>query len=122
MEGSPIKSYGTLRIESVSGKNLTQPATGNLETPDVAFDTSGAVKIVVAASGGVGDGTPVRVRVAMLGEAIESELKPLAGGKAEFEVNVPAGVGTIQAYSERTITYTDDEVPTPSGSGGGGGA
>ena len=119
MEGSPIKSYGTLRIESVSGKNLTQPATGNLETPDVAFDTSGAVKIVVAASGGVGDGTPVRVRVAMLGEAIESELKPLAGGKAEFEVNVPAGVGTIQAYSERTITYTEDEVPAPSSGGGG---
>jgi hypothetical protein len=56
----------------------------------------------------------------MLGEAIESELKPLAGGKAEFEVNLPAGVGTIQTYSERTITYTDDEVPAPSGSGGGG--
>jgi hypothetical protein len=122
MEGSPIESYGTLHIESVSGKNVTQPATGNLETPDVMFDAAGVTKIVVAASEDVADGTQIRVRVTMVGQVIESELKPLAGGKAEFEVNVPAGVGTIQAYSERSITYTDDEAPAPSGSGGGGGA
>jgi hypothetical protein len=120
-DGSPIKSHGKLWITEVSGqKNVTQPATGHLETPDVVFNAAGVVKIVVAASPDVADGTRVRVRVAMLGEAIESELKPLAGGKAEFEVNLPAGVGTIQTYSERTITYTDDEVPAPSGSGGGG--
>ena len=91
-----------------------------MNSPDIVFDTAGKVKIVVAGEN-VPDGTQVRVRVTMWGQAIVSEPKALSGGEAEFEVDVPAGEGTIQAYSERAVLYTDGESQAPeSGVGGSG--
>ena len=97
---SPIKDLGTLRIQSVAGENVVQPPTGDLEAPDVTFNAPGTVAIKVAATD-LGDETRVRVRVTMRGGAIESDPVNLSGGSAEFQVNVPAGVGTIQAYTLR---------------------
>ena len=121
MAESPIKSFGALRVASVSGQNIAQPSSGDVNSPDIVLDTAGMVKIVVQASKEVPDGTQVRVRITMWGQAIVSEPKALSRGEAEFEVNVPAGEGTIQAYSERAFLYTDEEAKAPA-SGGGGGA
>lgn len=120
MEGSPIKSHGALRVASVSGQNIANPSSGDVNSPDIVFDTAGTVKIVVAGEN-VPDGTQVRVRVTMWGKAIVSEPIALSGGKAEFELDAPAGEGTIQAYSERSVLYTDDEPQAPASGGGGGG-
>jgi hypothetical protein len=84
----------------VAGENVVQPPTGDLEAPDVTFNAPGTVAIKVAATG-LDDETRVRVRVTMRGGAIESDPVNLSGGSAEFQVNVPAGVGTIQAYTLR---------------------
>ena len=105
---SPIKNRGTLRVESVSGKIVTQPPTGNLESPDVEFDAAGSVRIIVSGQD-VADGTQVRVRVTMLGAEFVSQALALSEGKAEFDVTVPAGEGTIQAYSLRSINYATEE-------------
>jgi len=116
MEGSPIKSHGALRVASVSGQNIAHPSSGDVNSPDIVFDTAGTVKIVVAGEN-VPDGTQVRVRVTMWGQAIVSEPIALSGGEAVFEVDVPAGEGTIQAYSERAVLYTDQASSTDGGGG-----
>jgi hypothetical protein len=100
LDVSPIKNIGTLRVQSVAGKNVEETPSGDLEAPDVTFNAPGTVAIKVAGTG-LDDETRVRVRVTMRGGAIESDPVNLSGGSAEFQVNVPAGVGTIQAYTLR---------------------
>ena len=51
----------------------------------------------------------MRVRVTMLGAEFVSQALALSEGKAEFDVTVPAGEGTIQAYSLRSINYATEE-------------
>jgi len=104
---SPIKNHGQLRVLSVDGENVEDPASGDLESPDVVFDAAGSVKILVAGEN-VPDGTRIRVRITMSGNAIVSDPVSLTNGQAEFNLNVPAGEGTIQAYSLRSLTYEDE--------------
>ncbi len=95
---------GRLIIESVAGLNVQQPPRGELSNPDVTFTAAGDVTVSVRATH-VPDGTPVKLRLTMLGEAIN---KPAAGepdvklvaGKANFRLTVPKGSGTLQATTE----------------------
>ena len=73
----------------------------------MVFDTPGVVKIVVVGQN-LTNGTQVRVRITMRGSSIVSEAVALTNGQAEFNINVPAGEGTIQAYSERSLFYKDE--------------
>ena len=104
---SPIKDHGKLRVASVHGENVAEPASGDMETPDVVFDAAGIVKIIVAAEN-VPDGTRIKVRITTKGDAVVSEPVSLTNGQAEFNLSVPAGEGTIQAYSLRSLTYKDE--------------
>jgi hypothetical protein len=96
-----------LTLLSVAGENVTQPATGVLQTPDVVFTSEGMVTILVGADN-VPVGTPVTLRITSNGNIInlpapedpEVTLDSLLF--ATFSTVVPAGIGTIQAYSEYT--------------------
>jgi hypothetical protein len=110
--GSPIQSFGSLRVVSVAGENVKQPPGGLLETPDVEFHSPGEVEIVVI-SEGVPDGTRVRVRLTMRGGELQSPVKLVENGRVSFAMNVPAGVGTIQAYSLRKDVADPSPTPTP---------
>jgi hypothetical protein len=46
--------------------------------------------------------------VTIKGNALVSDPVTLTNGQAEFNINVPAGEGTIQAYSLRSLTYEDE--------------
>lgn len=87
---------GTLSIVSVDGANVTQPPSGNLNTPDVVFSDAGQVNIVVNATG-IPNGTPVRVRITTANSVIETAPVNLANGTATLTATVPAGLGTLQA-------------------------
>jgi len=108
IQTSPIKDHGNLRVVSVDGENVEEPPSGDLDSPDVVFDAPGTVKIVVIGQN-VPDGTRIKVRITLKGDAVVSEPVSLANGQAEFNLNVPAGEGTIQAYSIRSLSYTDED-------------
>ncbi len=101
IQGSPIKNLGSLRVVSVAGKNVNLLPGGDLDSPDVEFDSTGEVEITVAATG-VPDNTPVRVRVTMRGGELQSEPRLVNAGQAVFSLTIPAGVGTVQAYTLRS--------------------
>ena len=93
-----------LIIASVDGAQVTQPPGGSLTIPDVVFQNTGVVNIVVNANN-IPDGTPVSVRITSSGQVIDipGQGQPnivLDGGSATFSATVPAGVGSIQAFAE----------------------
>ncbi|MBI3868427.1 MAG: hypothetical protein HY299_07830 [Verrucomicrobia bacterium] len=93
-----------LQIIAVAGNNVVQPPGGNILAPDVTFSQPGDITVTVQAQN-IPDGTPVRLRVTMVGNEIN---KPgpgepsvlLSGGKATFSITVPPGRGTLQAFAE----------------------
>ncbi|MBK1877027.1 kelch repeat-containing protein [Pelagicoccus mobilis] len=97
----------SLTILSVDGENVAVPSTGNLQTPDVVFTAAGTVTIVVD-SENIPEGTPVTLRITTSGEIInlpaaeDPDVTVGVDGTASFEAEVPAGLGTIQAFSEFT--------------------
>ena len=96
-----------LSVISVDGENVTQPPTGNLQTPDVVFTDEGLVTIVVEATN-IPIGTPVTLRITSSGEIItlptfgDPDIVLNGSLQATFSTIVPAGLGTIQAFSEFT--------------------
>lgn len=97
----------SLVVLSVAGENVATPPTGNLQTPDVVFTAAGTVSIVVD-SENIPEGTPVTLRITTSGEIITlpapeaEDITIGADGTATFEADVPAGLGTVQAFSEFT--------------------
>jgi hypothetical protein len=94
-----LNLVGTLTIVSVDGANVSQPSSGNLQTPDVVFSEAGPVSVVVNATG-IPDGTPVTLRVATADSVILAGPVNLTGGSVAFGVTVPKGLGTLQAIAE----------------------
>lgn len=97
----------SLIITSVDGAGVANPSTGNLQTPDVVFTEAGDVSILVD-SENIPEGTPVTLRITSSGEIInlpavdDPDVTVDENGQAIFETAVPAGLGTIQAFSEFT--------------------
>ena len=94
----------SLLVERVAGQVVAQPPGGDLVSPDVMFTAAGDITVTVRARN-VPDGTPVTLRLAMIGQVITkpSSGEPnvvLAAGKADFILMVPKGRGTLQAFAE----------------------
>jgi hypothetical protein len=99
-----FNTLGVLTVTQVAGQNVAQPATGNTLTPDVVFTAAGTISVTVQASG-IPDGTPVKLRIATSESVIEAGPVNLTSNTAVFSgVNVPAGIGTIQAFAEFQVS------------------
>jgi len=100
-----LATLGTIRITNVAGQVVPTPPGGDTNAPDVIFTAPGTVTITLATTN-IPTGTPVTVRVIAAGQVISVQSTPIdAAGNATATVDVPAGLGTIQA----SATY----VPTP---------
>jgi hypothetical protein len=102
VSSSDFNSVGTLSIVSVKGVNVTQPATGNVITPDVIFTDAGPVDVVVQGAN-IPDGTPVQLRIATSSGVITPPAQNISNGTVSFNVTVPKGIGTLQAFASFTI-------------------
>jgi len=102
-----LPNPGALVITSVAGKNVAQPPSGRLSTPDVIFTEPGEITVAVEANG-IPDGSPVKLRISMASGVINTQAVNLAAGKASIKVQVPAGLGTILASTSYTAP-----VPPP---------
>lgn len=98
-------NLGALVIKRVAGKNVAEPPSGQLATPDVVFTEPGEITVEVEANG-IPDGSPVKLRISMAGGLVTAGPVNLSDNKATFTVKVPAGSGTIQAS-------TSYAAPTP---------
>jgi len=94
-----LNQVGTLRVASVNGANVAQPATGNLLTPDVVFTAPGSVNVIVQGTG-IPNGTPINLRVTTANSVISAGPVNMVGGTATIPVTVPAGLGTVQATAQ----------------------
>ncbi len=88
----------TLQITSVKGVGVPVLPSGSLLTPDVVFSETGTVTVQVAATG-IPDGTPVNLRVTTSNGVVSGSAN-LAGGAAAIQVEIPKGLGTLQATAQ----------------------
>lgn len=98
-----FNSVGSLSILSVKGVNVAQPPSGNTLTPDVIFTDAGPVTIVVQGNN-VPNGTPVQLRIATATGVITPPTQNINNNSVTFNVAVPKGIGTLQAFATFTIT------------------
>jgi hypothetical protein len=92
---------GSLRITQVAGEAVPETLSGSFDSPDVVFQQTGTVNIVVSASN-LPDGTEIGCRITVAGQIItlpSSGTVTLNGGTASFSTTVPPGLGTIQAFT-----------------------
>jgi len=99
---SDFNTVGALSILSVKGANVAQPPSGNTITPDVIFTDAGPVNIVVQGSN-VPNGTPVQLRIATSSGVITPAPQNINNNTVTFNVAVPKGIGTLQAFATFTI-------------------
>ena len=89
----------SLVIESINGVNPTYPLISEetLVESDVLFNSSGPVPVVVRATN-IPDGNEVIVVVTGLNDLLlESAPVPLSGGQAIVEIELPKGLGSMEA-------------------------
>ncbi len=99
-----FNTLGVLAVTLVSGQNVVQPPSGNTLSPDVIFTAAGPISVTVQGTG-IPNGTPVKLRVTTSENVIDVPAVNLAGNTAVFSgVNVPAGIGTIQAFAEFKVS------------------
>ncbi len=109
VESFDFSSEPTLAVISVSGTNVAQPPSGSLTSPDVVFTEEGTIDIVVQGTN-IPTGTAVTLRVTTSTGVIElpadgdPDVTLDATGMATFSTSVPAGLGTVQAFAEFTLT------------------
>ncbi len=96
--GADFATTGLLTIASVKGANVQQPPSGNMLTPDVIFTDAGPVDIVVQASN-VPNGTPVSLRITTVNGVITPPSQNINNNSVTFNVAVPKGIGTLQAFA-----------------------
>lgn len=93
-------SGASIRIVSIDGQRVTNPPGGRIDAPDVTFQRSGPVQIVMATSG-VPTGAVLRVRVNAAGTASETLSSPVdVNGNAVATAAATAGVGTIEVFAD----------------------
>jgi len=94
-----FNTLGALVVTQVAGENVAQPPSGNTLTPDVVFTAAGTISVTVQGNN-IPDNTPVTLRIATSESVITPPAVNLTGGTATFSgINVPAGIGTIQAFA-----------------------
>jgi len=89
---------------SISGQNVAQPSRNDPLNPDVIFSAAGDVVVTVQGEQ-LPEGSAVKLRLSAPGTLIEkpaaNEPKiTLAKGKANFNLTVPKGAFTIQAFAD----------------------
>ena len=99
VQGPPLTQLPMLTITQVAAQNVPQPPSGNQLTPDVVFNVSSQANIQVTAQN-VPDGTPVRLRLTTRDGVITAGPSFLTGGSASFNLVIPPGVGSIQAFAD----------------------
>jgi hypothetical protein len=98
--GVSFQNPATIRIVRVAGEDVPQPPSGSTITPDVVFTQSGFVQIDIETTN-IPAGTQLRVRVTKGSQVMEVTSDPVAAnGTTRAAVEVPAGVGTIQAFAD----------------------
>jgi hypothetical protein len=99
VQGPALTQLPMLTVTRVAAQNVPQPPSGNQLTPDVVFNTATQTEIRVTAQN-VPDGTPVRLRLTTREGVITAGPSFLTGGAASFNVVIPPGVGSIQAFAD----------------------
>jgi hypothetical protein len=98
--GVSLQNPATIRIVRVAGEDVPQPPSGSTITPDVVFTQSGPVQIDMETTN-IPAGTQLRVRVTKGSQVMEIMSDPVAAnGTTRAALEVPAGVGTIQAFAD----------------------
>jgi hypothetical protein len=100
-----FNTLGALTVTQVAGQNVAQPPSGNTLTPDVIFTAAGPISVRVSGVG-IPVGTPVKLRITTSEGVIPAGPVNLgADNTVEFTgVNVPAGIGTVQAFAEFQVS------------------
>lgn len=100
-----FNTLGVLTVTQVAGQNVAQPPSGNTLTPDVIFTAAGPITVRVSGVG-IPAGTPVKLRITTSEGVIPAGPVNLgADNTVEFTgVNVPAGIGTVQAFAEFQVS------------------
>jgi hypothetical protein len=95
-----LTNPGTIQITEVAGQVVPAVPSGNTNSPDVIFTQAGNITVRMTTAN-IPEGTILTVRVNAQGNVIHTESTPVdAAGNAEATLIVPAGIGTIQAFSE----------------------
>ncbi len=109
VEAIDLTDQPDLRVISVAGNNVADPPTGSLNSPDVVFTAAGEITVTVEGDN-IPPGTPVTLRITTsegiinLPASNAASVTLSAGGTASFTTMVPAGLGTIQAFAEFTLS------------------
>jgi len=100
-----FNTLGSLTVTRIAGNNVPPVPSGNTLTPDVIFTSAGPIAVTVQGAG-IPVGTPVRLRVTTSeGVIAAGPVNLAADNTAVFsDVNVPAGIGTIQAFAEFQVS------------------
>lgn len=100
-----FNTLGSLTVTRIAGNNVPPVPSGNTLTPDVIFTSAGPIAVTVQGAG-IPVGTPVRLRVTTSEGVISAgPINLAADNTAVFsDVNVPAGIGTIQAFAEFQVS------------------
>ncbi|MBN9690655.1 MAG: hypothetical protein J0M24_10480 [Verrucomicrobia bacterium] len=88
----------TLQITSVKGVGVPALPSGSLLTPDVVFSETGPVTVQVSGTG-IPDGTPVNLRVTTANGVVSGSAN-LTAGAATIQIEIPKGLGTLQATAQ----------------------
>lgn len=108
-ETDELTTTRRLWIANVAGEAVGNNPTGSLLSPDVVFTQTGNITITVN-SENIPSGTPVNLRITTVEGVInlpadgQPDITLSGSGVANFTVTVPAGLGTIQATAEFTLS------------------
>ncbi len=97
--GPELTQLPVLTVTRVANIIVPQPPGGNQLAPDVVFNSTSPLNIVVTAQN-VPDGSPIRLRLTTKDGIVTSGPVFLTGGSASFNLTVPSGIGSIQAFAD----------------------
>lgn len=98
------RPFSRIQIVEVAGKPVQNVPESDLLTPDIIFEADGQITVRVRGDG-LPDGTPVRLRFSGAGLLLHLPAPgdpqiALSGGLATFNLNVPKGRATLQAFAD----------------------